>query len=1823
MSHTPNQDKPTRAVSAIIGSIPPPRWVHPASDPSVPKRLCFYKSGDYTFGGHRLVVSPRTFKTFDALLDALSKKVPLPFGVRTITTPRGVHVVKGLDDLHDGGSYLCSDRRRVKPLNLEEVNRRQVPWKTARALSAGRRRRRGLRLGSSVRGGDSGGRAAKVQERVAVRTPRRLVVVKNKDPAVRRTIVLQKRTAPTYDALLDYLSQILQFPVLKLYSIDGRRIGGLAALILCSGFLVAAGNEPFRLNNDNFHRASQTVQAPLMEAGQPSMLQLQQRNHKSLSRNFSLSSEQYMINQINNSRRGTANASSLQLNPACLDTRGTLTAAVQRDASVLPRDDDIEKSFRVNRDGSVTVEMKVRLTVKEQEMLHWTTTVSRSSLRTRSICASGLGSGKISPDSNIYLANGPSGTCKEEADQPRAIGEAIGVTTSKEAKAQIRRVSTPGPRRVKKAESVESLRMLTDSGAREGTVGHYSYLERTPQGETMEGYCRVRHSNSSQRVPKPGKTLPGGNNTSLLKSSGVAEVLKIENDGIQIRETVMRIYESRGSYDNYVANGGVDGSSLSSSPPGSQSSPSNDVDFSWQRPAADSIQGQKEEMLSLSSEPVPRTHRLANGPSLASTNAVEMGKNFTQLQTETQKTSRSRLMDQEQKRSTVGKRNNNNHHGNKNPGSTESAKSTPNPKPVEKTHKTTSSRHGKEPQTLVRISTRERNLNKLVATYNGHNVNSSFVRPSMKKNVSDLLRLKKPSRNKTGRKSTTLKDTKLTSSELAQQCISKLSFNRSPIEIHQYVENWLKGIIPDPVVYMVTTDAPQPPAKVLFQIGCDSETEENNEAKTDPEGFCQTRSDPPRSSSSCPSVPILFQENKPTDDPSPALEPTHQRNYVSSNISGVSKNESASSPVDILNLKERMKPLLQEICTSVRSLPITLDRSSSCLDFPSQVALVFGSSCTAFVSFLAAMVLGDCTVDKSAGSDADSEAMIFLRFLQNISAIQDLDEQRASLIALRSGASQRLIERWMDFQTFRATLETELLMLNFQDAQDLAGFHGCIANDLMKDLHMPGELRMEISSGFAQFLREDLQGHSSESANQEPVIQETELKQSCDRVSIPEEPNDKDRGSLRASEREDDSEQGIGKAEKSEEAMDEGTRRREVSEEDSEEESVEKVEEPGLVRSESKENEQKDRLRVEEPGDEAMDDGPEEVRRDSAEKGVVDEVEDSDEENIAEDVEVQSVEDTAGEDCERDDFQRERDEKHSIDKDMEEVMEALVEDNMERNVDLTEATIDEGRVSVIHGELSTEEESVRNVPSEAENEDDLRCSSEENSEGESVENVTDKKEGGKEEDEGREKEDIEKSQEEEIQVSSEDSPEEEHADEAAGDMEQGDPTEPTEEMNDASSEKESVEEPEKANKTSTEGETEGDGADDLNGRPSQEANSDVEAPETFRTGPEREPGEEHQSNQKHSSESPKENLSDERFEEDLAHQNQAGIHRQEHGDLSHPVEISQELLDFVNSALRSSSLKCTYDGQGNLRIESERVQTPETKKKLDHESPCADKRLRSPITSDLSDYRPESLESAGHQSRESMDLSSESSGEVSENPPGDLMSLDSNASQISKSSSAGESISSCDSPTKALREVLSSCRRQAPPPEEEQDSQMSDGVLIDQGRWLLKENHLIRNSPPISEGMYRDSDDSSSDGSSSGDSSEESLAIQDNPLAAISSSELEDLARPQPPRCSYFSMPHGSDSDPFPDDASAKSGNKDGHYAKGKGARVSPATAAADAWDDKNGSLSSFASVEFKIAGGKVHPEGRGSSGAPEVGVQSQDSSDVVRVRCGEYCQIL
>ncbi|XP_078450063.1 oxygen-regulated protein 1-like [Lampetra planeri] len=252
------------------------------------KRVYFYKSGDPQFGALPLVVSERSFRTFESLLDELSRRVPLPMGVRRVTTPQGRHVVNQLNELHDGSAYLCSDhhRRHRQP-------HAPPPHPPNRRPAAGvgnvnedddddrhhhhdrhdyhqqhhdhnqhdhhqqqqhQRHRHGRDdLQETQRGGGGGGGGG---WRPVVQPPReprrsgghikRLTLFRNGAVGPQRALLLSRQSAPNLEAVLAYFSEILQCPVRQLYTRNGSRVESLEGLFNGPSSLVAAGSEPFR-----------------------------------------------------------------------------------------------------------------------------------------------------------------------------------------------------------------------------------------------------------------------------------------------------------------------------------------------------------------------------------------------------------------------------------------------------------------------------------------------------------------------------------------------------------------------------------------------------------------------------------------------------------------------------------------------------------------------------------------------------------------------------------------------------------------------------------------------------------------------------------------------------------------------------------------------------------------------------------------------------------------------------------------------------------------------------------------------------------------------------------------------------------------------------------------------------------------------------------------------------------------------------------------------------------------------------------------------------------------------------------------------------------------------------------------------------------------------------------------------------------------------------------------------------------------------------------------------------------------------------------------
>uniref|UniRef100_A0A8B9SBK6 Doublecortin domain-containing protein n=1 Tax=Apteryx owenii TaxID=8824 RepID=A0A8B9SBK6_APTOW len=200
-SYNYEQPLPSMTRTNTISQVPPA------------KKITFFKSGDPQFGGVKMAVNQRSFKSFSALMDDLSHRVPLPFGVRTITTPRGIHCISELDQLEDGGCYLCSDKKYVKPISISSAGQRPGPPRNGRPFSTLRRVAQEGRLEDYSTPFTQHG----------PRIPKKITLLKNGEIGFRRSIILNRRNARSFKMLLDEISEILQFPVKKFYTVDGKK----------------------------------------------------------------------------------------------------------------------------------------------------------------------------------------------------------------------------------------------------------------------------------------------------------------------------------------------------------------------------------------------------------------------------------------------------------------------------------------------------------------------------------------------------------------------------------------------------------------------------------------------------------------------------------------------------------------------------------------------------------------------------------------------------------------------------------------------------------------------------------------------------------------------------------------------------------------------------------------------------------------------------------------------------------------------------------------------------------------------------------------------------------------------------------------------------------------------------------------------------------------------------------------------------------------------------------------------------------------------------------------------------------------------------------------------------------------------------------------------------------------------------------------------------------------------------------------------------------------------------------------------------------------
>lgn len=271
------------------------------------------------------------------------------------------------------------------------------------------------------------------------------------------------------------------------------------------------------------------------------------------SRPFSPSSERYIVNQLHNSfaesaydPTGSVEMETGQLLESVAET-DTVTCidGDPNECISMPTDDDVEKSFRVNQDGSMTVEMRVRLTIKEEETVHWTTTLSRQSVT--SVMKSDLDSHS---DLGSALANkiAPDVGSDGSAIQ-RCPEEYSNVSTNKCLKALYEEMTegrTEESITVKEPlQPLPEQKQISVETKSQDTVQRLDMSREEVSNE--QEHCLVRQCNKHP-VPKPRSKGTSQLQASLYKS---AENLQLQDSG---QETVLHIYEQQTRQKGFLAN---------------------------------------------------------------------------------------------------------------------------------------------------------------------------------------------------------------------------------------------------------------------------------------------------------------------------------------------------------------------------------------------------------------------------------------------------------------------------------------------------------------------------------------------------------------------------------------------------------------------------------------------------------------------------------------------------------------------------------------------------------------------------------------------------------------------------------------------------------------------------------------------------------------------------------------------------------------------------------------------------------------------------------------------------------------------------------------------------------------------------------------------------------------------------------------------------------------------------------------------------------------------------------------------------------------------
>ncbi|XP_059369616.1 uncharacterized protein rp1l1b [Carassius carassius] len=396
------------------------------------------------------------------------------------------------------------------------------------------------------------------------RHSRKIVLVKNSDPSVRRSIVLRRRSLRSLALFMDEVSELMQCLIRKLYTLEGhkvslflkytlmskcfgsvrnyykinsiiqqefvklsKRIDSVQSLLHCPSILVCVGREPFHpLLLNNFRKNSYDKLPRLNTKQRSSVCSDEKGTRKNV--NFGLETKRSVIHPRcdSSNRSARLSISSEKLFPNGLNSlppghRGACPHPCEN-----TMDDDIEKRVLVNKDGSLSMEMKVRFRLLHNETLHWSTEVKKAK--------STFNESHIVHDDARSLSHGSAESCSEadscaagEADEAYSTkryqrhfeephcqhccahcqGYDIWKNPVPPDQGSVRRIrssssSASSRRIVCKMASTDSIRTMSSEEYTEHVVEKATCIQRTfgQQGDSTVEQCTINHCHSRSEV---------------------------------------------------------------------------------------------------------------------------------------------------------------------------------------------------------------------------------------------------------------------------------------------------------------------------------------------------------------------------------------------------------------------------------------------------------------------------------------------------------------------------------------------------------------------------------------------------------------------------------------------------------------------------------------------------------------------------------------------------------------------------------------------------------------------------------------------------------------------------------------------------------------------------------------------------------------------------------------------------------------------------------------------------------------------------------------------------------------------------------------------------------------------------------------------------------------------------------------------------------------------------------------------------------------------------------------------------------------------------